>query len=430
VSGTQWPEVTLGELVEIKHGYAFLGEFFGDAGTHVLLTPGNFIESGGFQEKTGDEKFYQGPVPAEYVLNPGDLVIAMTEQMDGLLGSSALIPVGGPYLHNQRIGRVFIRDEAKTDKRFVYYLLNTKPVRHQITASATGTKIRHTAPTRVGAVRVRVPDIEVQRQIASALFAYDALLDNDLRRIPMLEAAARLLYQTSFQDLPVGGHTSLPAGWAMRRLADVAECLGGGTPSTNVPSYWEHGDITWVTPSDVTANKHLVLLDSETKITEAGLRDSAARLIPPQSILMTSRASIGFFAIAYHSVCTNQGFINIVPKETAYSKFLLFQLLDRVEEIRNLASGSTYPEVSRGRFREFLIAVPPQLVAAEFEERAQPLFDQIHVLKRQIQQLKLARDLLLPRLMSDADGSLVSNLTESLPGQLESTPFQSGDSPN
>ena len=150
-----WRTCKLGDLLEVKHGFAFLGEHFGSAGTHVVLTPGNFLEEGGFKERSDKAKWYSGQIPEDYVLNEGDLIIAMTEQAEGLLGSSALIPRSGFYLHNQRLGFIQIHDRKQADQHFVYYLFNTKPVRQQIRGSASGTKSRHTAPSRIADVKVR-----------------------------------------------------------------------------------------------------------------------------------------------------------------------------------------------------------------------------------------------------------------------------------
>ena len=124
-----WRDCKLGDLLQIKHGFAFLGEHFANSGTHVVLTPGNFLEEGGFNEKSDKAKWYNGPIPSDYVLNEGDLIVAMTEQAEGLLGSSAIIPRSGVYLHNQRLGLVQIRDRKQADQHFIYYLFNSKPVR-------------------------------------------------------------------------------------------------------------------------------------------------------------------------------------------------------------------------------------------------------------------------------------------------------------
>jgi type I restriction enzyme S subunit len=255
-------------------------------------------------------------------------------------------------------------------------------------------------------LKARTADPKSQIRIADILSAYDDLIENNRRRMALLEETARQLYREWFVRLRFPGHehtritNGVPEGWARRRIGDIAECVGGGTPSTTVSAYWEDGDVMWVTPTDVTRNKHLVLLDSEKKITEGGLQNSSARLVPSHAVLMTSRASVGFFAVAGREVCTNQGFISVVPHESSLSPFLLFHLSERVEEIRAMGSGSTYPEVSRGKFREFEVLLPRATLASAFDEQATQLLKQIRILKQQGQKLRTARDLLLPRLMS------------------------------
>jgi len=255
-------------------------------------------------------------------------------------------------------------------------------------------------------LEVSIPDHEAQKRIADILSTYDDLIENNRRRMALLEDVARQLYREWFVRLRFPGHehtriiNGLPERWTRKRVSDVAECVGGGTPSTADPACWEDGDVTWVTPTDVTRNKHFVLLDSEKKITEAGLQNSSAKLVPAHTVLMTSRASVGYFALAGREVCTNQGFISIVPSEPSHSPYLLFHLSERVEEIRAMGSGSTYPEVSRGKFREFEIVLPKHALAVDFGERASLLLNQIRVLKQQCDRLRVARDLLLPRLMS------------------------------
>jgi type I restriction enzyme S subunit len=223
----QWRDCKLGDLLHIKHGFAFLGEHFGSTGTHVVLTPGNFQEEGGFKERGDKAKWYSGPIPDDYVLNEGDLLVAMTEQAEGLLGSSALIPRSSVYLHNQRLGLVQIRDQKKADQHFIYYLFNSKPVRQQIRGSASGTKIRHTAPSRIADVKVSVPSLPVQRRIAGILSAYDELMENSQRRIRILEDMARALYREWFVHFRFPGHEKhprvasplgdIPQGWEVRR---------------------------------------------------------------------------------------------------------------------------------------------------------------------------------------------------------------------
>src|SRR6266581_1646037 len=149
----EWTEKSLGELIEIKHGFAFKGEFIRDepAGD-ILLTPGNFAIGGGFK---GDKfKFYDGPVTDEYVLAEGDLLVTMTDlsKQTDTLGFPAIVPrsMGGRrFLHNQRLGKVVSRDGVTFDLRYLHYLMCCKEYRDEVVASATGTTVKHTSPERI-----------------------------------------------------------------------------------------------------------------------------------------------------------------------------------------------------------------------------------------------------------------------------------------
>ena len=401
-----WREIQLGDAIRVKHGFAFESQYFADSGSFLVLTPGNFNEEGGFRLRPSKDRFYSADVPAGYLLDAGDLIVAMTEQGPGLLGSAAMIPQGGKYLHNQRLGLVREIDTKVLDKCFLYYLFNTRSVRAQISGSATGTKVRHTAPKRIYQVKVTVPsDVGLQRRIASFLSAYDDLIENNGRRIQLLERAARIVYEEWFVRLRFPGQEhvtitgGMPEGWERKKIAEVCETIGGGTPSTKVSEYWD-GDIPWVVPSDVTKNDCFVLLDSERKITEKGLRESSAKMVPATTILMTSRASVGFLALVDTEVCTNQGFINIVLHNEETRLYLFFNLVSRVDEIRSNAKGTTYPEISKARFRGMDLALPPSSLTRQFAEVAGEFLQQVRCLKRSVCYLTKARDLVLLRLMN------------------------------
>ena len=179
-----WHELQLGDAIHVKHGFAFKGGYFADDGTHVVLTPGNFHERGGFRLRPGKDRFYAGDIPESFILSEGDLIVAMTEQGPGLLGSSAIIPEDDRFLHNQRLGLVQITDSDLISKRFLFHLFNTTQVRAQISGSATGTKVRHTAPERIYRVKASFPrKVTEQIRIADVLDAYDDLIENNRRRI-------------------------------------------------------------------------------------------------------------------------------------------------------------------------------------------------------------------------------------------------------
>ena len=204
---SEWDEVQVGDLCHIKHGYAFKGEHFEDEGHSLLLTPGNFLAGGGLQIRDGKETFYSGEFPDEYLLEEGDLVVAMTDlkQNAPILGSTLRIPESGRFLHNQRLG--LVQDVANsTDRDFLYYLLNDQSVRWWLRATATGSTVRHTAPERIYQAKVRLPPKSIQQTIGVSLRAFDDLIENNRRRIEILEEMARLLYREWFVRFRFPGH--------------------------------------------------------------------------------------------------------------------------------------------------------------------------------------------------------------------------------
>ncbi len=343
-------------------------------------------------------------ISAEKFLQSGDILVNSTGT--GTLGRTA--PFQYPNGLEQAVVDTHLTivrpDTGTVNARYLaYVLLQYEPTIVNMARGATN-QVELSARD-LSLLPIKLRDRREQDCIASILSAYDDLIENNRRRIQLLEQAARLLYREWFVHLRFPGHEhvtitdSVPEGWEKMKISDVCETVGGGTPSTKVSEYWE-GDITWVVPSDITKNDCLALLDSERKITEEGLRKSSAKLVPAETILMTSRASVGFFALMDCEVCTNQGFINIIPHEDELRMYLLFNLMSRVTEIRSNAKGTTYPEISKGRFREMEVIVPSKTLVNEFAMFASDIIQQVRRLKQSMLKLQAARDLLLPRLMN------------------------------
>lgn len=168
-----WKKRDLHKLITIKHGFAFKSEYFSNDGQYVLLTPGSFNESGGFRNQGPKTKFYSGPIPNGYLLSKGDLLLAMTEQAEGLLGSPLFVPEDNKYLHNQRLGLVEINCPDKICSDFLYLLFNHADSRKQITEQSTGTKVKHTSPDRLCSVIGLIPPLLEQKKIAQILSTWD-----------------------------------------------------------------------------------------------------------------------------------------------------------------------------------------------------------------------------------------------------------------
>ncbi|MCB1089800.1 MAG: restriction endonuclease subunit S, partial [Verrucomicrobiae bacterium] len=204
---------------------------------------------------------------------------------------------GNRFLHNQRLGLIEVTDPSRIDKRFLYHLLNTNGYRAQVRGSATGATVRHTAPGRIKECRVRYPrDIRVQAKVADILSAYDDLIENNRRRIALLEEAARLLYREWFVHFRFPGHEhvplidGLPEGWERQAASAVMDVLSGGTPKTGNATFWD-GDIGFFTPKDATDTPYV--LTTEKTITEEGLRACNSKLYPTDTLFITARGTVG-----------------------------------------------------------------------------------------------------------------------------------------
>ena len=193
-----WEVKELSEFFGIKHGFAFDGKFFEENGSHILMTPGHFHEEGGFRYQGDKTKFFTGEIPADYLLKKGDLVVAMTEQKCGLLGSSAIVPENNRYLHNQRLGLIVDLDTERLSKEFLFNIFNTPNLRTEVTKTSTGSKVKHTSPTKLRAVKVGVPPtLEEQDEIAEAL----SMIDQKITVAEQKKSAIHDLFRTLLHEL-------------------------------------------------------------------------------------------------------------------------------------------------------------------------------------------------------------------------------------
>jgi type I restriction enzyme S subunit len=397
---SNWPSITIEEVCDRLIDYRGKTPKKTDAG--IRLITAKVVKSGRILDDRAEfiseaeyERWMTRGIPER-----GDVLLTT----EAPLGEVAILRTDGKIALAQRI--ILLRAKSGIlDGRYLLYAIQTPLMQGRLSARASGTTVIGIKNSELRKVELPVPPLHIQQRIAFILSAYDDLIENNRRRIQLLEQAARLLYNEWFVHLRFPGHEhvaisdGVPEEWEKKKIAEVCETVGGGTPSTKVSEYWE-GDITWVVPSDITKNDCLALLDSERKITEKGLRESSAKIVPAETILMTSRASVGFFALMDFEVCTNQGFINIIPHEDELRMYLLFNLMSRVTEIRSNAKGTTYPEISKGRFRGMDIVVPSKSLVSEFAQVSTDIIQQVRYLKRTTFQLTKARDLLLPRLMN------------------------------
>ena len=396
----------LGEAIHIRHGFAFKSQYFSDNGQLVVLTPGNFNEGGGFRVRPDKDRFYSGAAPKEYILRKGDLIIAMTEQGPGLLGSSALVPHDSRYLHNQRLGLVDEIDVNALDKQFLYYLFNTRPVRAQLSGSATGTKVRHTAPERIYRVKVAVPaDVKVQRRIASALRVYDDLIENNRRRIQLLEQQARLIYEEWFVRLRFPGHecvriiNGVPEDWEVKTLGDIARTNETSYGAQELPEQINYIDISSVAKGRIA--------DKATMPSAEAPGRARRRTRSGDVIWSNVRPNLRAFALVLdpeENDVVSTGFTVLTPVEVPFSYLYLLVTTERfVSHLENHATGVSYPAVRPDDFERARVLCPAMGVLELFHETVEPVFRFTSILEREARRLQDARDLLLPRMMNGGE---------------------------
>jgi type I restriction enzyme S subunit len=258
-------------------------------------------------------------------------------------------------------------------------------------------------------IRFHLPDLPTQRKIAGILSAYDDLIENNLRRIKILEEMAQSLYREWFVHFRFPGHESakfvdselgqIPEGWHWKKVGDAFEILGGGTPSTANEEYWADGDIQWYSPRDLTAESTMFIEKSAVQINELGLKKSSAKMFPAYSVMLTSRATIGAIAINTVPSCTNQGFITCLPNAKVPLYFLHQWLKANVETFILHASGSTFKEISKGVFKGLDFLLPVAGLVQRYQQSISPVADQLLTLQRLNQNLRRTRDLLLPKIL-------------------------------
>ena len=401
---SKWQKVKLGELYEVHNGLSKGREFFGSGYPFLTFST---VFNNWFLPKELDSLVESSDKEREACsIRKGDVFITRTSETMNELGMSSVALRDYP---NATYNGFTKRLRPITDNvvpEYIGYYLRSPKFRGKFMAFSTMTTRASLANGDLLGMEVELPNKETQQQIAQILFRYDSLIENYQKQIKLLEESAQRLYKEWFIDLNFPGHEStnffdgLPEGWEKKKISDVCETIGGGTPSTKVSSYYDGGSISWVTPTDITKNNSLCLLGTEKKITKEGLNHSSAKMLPAEAILMTSRASVGYFGICDFEVCTNQGFISCVPFEKNFQMYLLYNLINRVDEIRIKAGGSTYLEISKSVFRNFEIICPSNNLVTEFQQVTHRLLERTRIIAKQIRLLTEARDRLLPKLMS------------------------------
>lgn len=284
--------------------------------------------------------------------------------------------------------------EGISDPQFIYYLATSPWFRNIAIKSMVGSSGRQRVQQSVlDDLVLNVPPLEEQKKITSFFCVLDQkiALNNEIN--DNLEQQVQAYFQELFVD-------NADPAWTLGTISDLGTVVGGSTPSKSKPEYYTEDGIAWITPKDLSINKAKFISHGENDITELGLKNSSASIMPEGTVLFSSRAPIGYIAIASGEVTTNQGFKSVVPKPEIGTAYAYCFLKHNLPVIEGMASGSTFKEVSGSTMKNVPAVIPDTETLTCFNDFCAPIFAHQRILEEQNQSLAALRDSLLPKLMS------------------------------
>ena len=324
----------------------------------------------------------------KYTLSTGDIVFSRVGSVDRC-----------SYVDKSHDGWMFsgrclrVRPTEPVDSLYLYYYFCLEETKQFVRNIAVGATMPSINTKLLGEVEIALPDLNNQKRIAAVLSSLDDKIENNQKLNDNLEQQAQSCFQELFVD-------NADPEWATGTISDLGTVVGGSTPSKAKPEYYTESGIAWITPKDLSINKSKFISHGENDITELGLKNSSAAIMPEGTVLFSSRAPIGYIAIAAGEVTTNQGFKSVVPKPEIGTPFVYFFLKNTLPVIEGMASGSTFKEVSGSTMKNVPAVIPDAETLAKFSNFCAPIFAQQRILEEQNQSLAALRDNLLPRLMS------------------------------
>ncbi|MFK5921446.1 MAG: restriction endonuclease subunit S [Verrucomicrobiota bacterium] len=403
-------EIKLSECVDLLSGFAFKSKNFTTNLEDIALVKGENVSQGrvlwDISKRWVREDWSQFK---KFQLKPGDVVIAMDRPW---------VPAGLKWC--------FIRDHDPMallvqrccrlranplimDQTFLRCLIGGPGFEGYIKPITTGVNIPHISGRQILDYSFNLSPLPEQKRIARILSAYDDLIENNLRRIKILEEMAQSLYREWFVHFRFPGHEStpmidsplgpIPEGWEVKKLGEIYDTSSGGTPSRKKPEYYEKGDIEWVKTKEL---KDGFVLESEEKINSFGLSKSSAKLFPANTVLIALYgATIGQLGILSQPAATNQACCALLQKDELYGRaFAFYTLLNARTDLINLRQGAAQQNISQALLKKFEIICPPENLIRKFNFSAETILDNIYNLQHRNQNLRATRDLLLPKLIT------------------------------
>lgn len=395
----------------------------GDEGIPLIAT--NCLRDGALYPTYETERFVSKQTYETWFRGhpePGDIIFVTK----GSPGRVALAPDPVDFCIAQDM--VAVRaNEKVVYPRFLFAMLKSDATQKAIEDLHVGTMIPHFKKGDFNKLRFAIPSMKEQVKIGDLHFELCDRIDNLRATNATLESIAQALFKSWFIDFdpvrakmegrePEGMDAEtaalfpsefeeselglIPKGWRVQPIGELTEIVGGSTPDTKNEDYWAPGVFHWTSPKDLSGATAPVLIDTERLISEAGLTKISSGLLPPETLLLSSRAPIGYLSLSKIPVAINQGYIAMLPGGILPTVYLYFWTQANMEVIKDRSNGSTFMEISKKMFRPIPALVPPLAVAGRFAGVAEGFFDRITANQRQAHHLSDLRDLLLPRLIS------------------------------
>ena len=386
-----WKECKLGEVVEINPTESIKkGAIAKKIGMDILQPYCRSISSFSTEAYSGGAKFR----------NKDTIMARITPCLEN--GKTAMVGI----LDDNEIGFgsteyiVFRAKDNISDPYFIYYLITSSIIREPAIKSMVGSSGRQRVQTDVVTnLSITLPPLATQQKIAAILSSLDDKIELNNKINDNLEQQAQAIFKSWFVDFePFGG--KMPEGWKVGKLSEIGTIVGGSTPSKARKEYYTNKGIAWITPKDLSNDKSKFISHGEIDITELGFKNSSAIKMPKGTVLYSSRAPIGYIAISKNEVTTNQGFKSVIPNPNVGNAYIYYFLRSNFELIDNMASGSTFKEISGTAMKNVPVLIPDDKTLYNFQTMCETLFSQQELLENENRNLSAIRDTLLPKLMN------------------------------
>lgn len=356
-----------------------------------------------------------------YSINEGDIFLTRTsETLDELGMSSVAVKAYPNASFSGFLKRLRPTQSNITYPKFMAFYLRSKLFRKVMTNNAIMTLRASLNEQIFSYLELILPEYDEQKKVGDFLYAINQKIELNNKINTELEAMAKLIYNYWFvqfdfpnaKDKPYkssGGKMvwseelkmEIPEGWKSGTLNDLGEIIGGSTPPREIDEYFSSNGTAWITPKDLSLNRgNKFITKGELDVSDKGIKTASLNIMPKGTILLSTRAPIGYLAISRENVTTNQGFKSFVLSKGYSSEFVYYMVKNMIPAIEKNAVGSTFKEVSATTLKTIPVCLPTSIIRTKYQETVESIFTKQDILELENQKLSELRDWLLPMLMN------------------------------